>query len=105
MYSHTRRRERSYVVAMGYEEEQDPDRLYVGSGSPRLLRREGLRDKFLALVVFENVVAVRKLTAAWKKDFNHHRPHNSLGYLTPIELAASFCSSSRPTSRRAAELS
>jgi transposase InsO family protein len=47
-----------------------------------------LRDEFLAREVFESLAAARKLTAAWRKDYNHHRPHSSLGYRTPVEFAA-----------------
>jgi len=32
--------------------------------------------------------AVRRLTSVWKEAHNHHRPHSSLGYLTPGEFAA-----------------
>ena len=34
---------------------------------------------------------------AWQEDYNHHRPHSSLGYLTPIEFAAR-CAASAPAS-------
>jgi putative transposase len=54
-----------------------------------------LRDEFLAIEVFENLSAARKLTAAWREDYNHHRPHSSLGYLTPVEFAAR-CPASAP---------
>ena len=33
------------------------------------------------------VAAIKRLTAAWKDDYNHHRPHGSLGYITPAEFA------------------
>jgi putative transposase len=46
------------------------------------------RDEFLAREEFENVAAARTLTTAWKEDYNHRRPHSSLGYLTPSEFAA-----------------
>jgi putative transposase len=46
------------------------------------------RDELLASEVFENLAAARRLTANWKEDYNHHRPHSSLGYLTPSEFAA-----------------
>jgi len=46
------------------------------------------RDEFLATEVFENLTAARNLTAAWKEDYTYHRPHSSLGYLTPAEFAA-----------------
>lgn len=53
------------------------------------------RDEFLDTEVFESLSAARKLTAAWKDDYNHHRPHSSLGYLTPAEFAAR-CPASAP---------
>ena len=54
-----------------------------------------LRDELLACEEFENLAAARKLTAAWKEDYNHHRPHSSLGYVTPVEFAAR-CAASTP---------
>jgi putative transposase len=53
------------------------------------------RDEFLATEVFENLATARKLTAAWKEDYNHYRPHSSLGYRTPAEFAAR-CPASAP---------
>ena len=47
-----------------------------------------LRDEFLAIELFESLAAARKLSTAWKEDYNHHRPHSSLGYVTPVEFAA-----------------
>jgi transposase InsO family protein len=47
-----------------------------------------LRDEWLALEVFESLTAAMKLTVAWRADYNHHRPHSSLGYLTSVEFAA-----------------
>lgn len=47
-----------------------------------------LRDEFLAVEEFESLAAARRLTAAWREDYNHHRPHGSLGYRTPAEFAA-----------------
>ena len=55
------------------------------------------RDEFLAIALFENLAAARKLTTAWRDDYNHHRPHSSLGYQTPVEFAARCCSSVRAT--------
>lgn len=67
--------------------------LYVAPGSPwqngyAESFHSRLRDEFLALEVFESLAAARKLSAAWQDDYNHHRPHSSLGYLTPGEFAA-----------------
>lgn len=53
------------------------------------------RDEFLALEEFENVAAARELTTAWKEDYNHYRPHSSLGYVAPVEFAAR-CTASAP---------
>jgi transposase InsO family protein len=55
------------------------------------------RDEFLATEAFESLAEARPLTAAWRDDYNHYRPHSSLGYLTPVEFAARCCSSVRPT--------
>lgn len=67
--------------------------LYVEPGSPWQNGyvesfHSRLRDEFLSREEFENVTEARRLTSAWKEDYNHHRPHGSLGYLTPSEFAA-----------------
>jgi len=70
--------------------------LYVAPGSPwengyAESFHSRVRDEFLALEIFDNLRAARELTADWKEDYNHHRPHGSLGYRTPIEFAAAGC--------------
>ena len=72
--------------------------LYIAPGSPwengyAESFHSRLRDEFLALEEFENVAAARKLTTAWQEDYNHHRPHSSLGYNTPVEFAARWAAS------------
>ena len=47
-----------------------------------------LRDEFLAREEFESLSAAKKLTQAWREDYNHCRPHSSLGYQAPVEFAA-----------------
>lgn len=77
--------------------------LYIAPGSPwengyaeSFYSR--LRDEFLSQEIFENVIAARQQTSAWREDYNHHRPHSSLGYLTPSEFAARCGTASvRPT--------
>ena len=56
-----------------------------------------LRDEFLSTEMFESLAAARKLTAAWRNDYNHYRPHSSLGYVTPVEFAARCAASVRAT--------
>ena len=72
--------------------------LYIAPGSPwengyAESFHSRLRDEFLALEEFENVAAARQLTTAWQEDYNHHRPHSSLGYKTPCEFAARWAAS------------
>ncbi len=80
----------------------DVQTLYVEPGSPwengyAESFHSRVRDEFLALEIFENLQAARELTAAWKEDYNHHRPHGSLGYQTPSQFAAA-CAASAPAS-------
>lgn len=46
-----------------------------------------LMDEFLSREQFTSVNQARCLTLAWREDYNHERPHSSLGYLTPAEYA------------------
>lgn len=74
--------------------------LYIEPGSPwengyAESFNSRFRDEFLAVEEFESLTAARRLTAAWREDYNHHRPHSSLGYLTPVEYAAR-CPASAP---------
>ncbi len=76
--------------------------LYIAPGSPwengfAESFHSRLRDEFLSLEVFESLAAARRLTAAWREDYNHHRPHGSLGYVAPT-LFADRCTASAPGS-------
>lgn len=76
--------------------------LYIAPGSPwengyAESFHGRLRDEFLAGEEFESLPAARALTAAWREDYNHHRPHGSLGYVTPVEFARR-CAASAPAS-------
>ena len=46
-----------------------------------------LRDECLNEHAFLNLAEARELIASWRLDYNHVRPHSSLGALTPIEFA------------------
>ena len=43
------------------------------------------RDKCLNEHLFPTLRQARHLIAAWRDDYNHHRPHTSLDGLTPWE--------------------
>jgi putative transposase len=47
-----------------------------------------LRDECLNETLFRSLAHARELIAAWRADYNGHRPHTSLGGLTPSEFAA-----------------
>lgn len=46
-----------------------------------------LRDECLNINEFASLDHARVVLAAWQEDYNHHRPHGSLGHLTPSEYA------------------
>ena len=48
------------------------------------------RDELLGAEVFEGPADARELSAWWKNQYNHRRPHSSLKYLTPAAYAASL---------------
>ena len=46
------------------------------------------RDECLNDHWFTSLAQARTLIAAWRRDYNRHRPHSSLDYLTPAEFSA-----------------
>ncbi|QCC85654.1 transposase [Desulfovibrio desulfuricans] len=44
------------------------------------------RDECLAQNVFLSLHDARRTVEAWRQDYNHRRPHSSLGWLTPEEF-------------------
>jgi putative transposase len=46
-----------------------------------------LRDECLNEYVFTSLAEARAIIEAWRQDYNHLRPHSSLGALTPVEFA------------------
>lgn len=76
----------------------DVGTLYIEPGSPWQNAfvesfNSRLRDEFLSLEVFDNREAAQRLTRHWRTNYNDHRPHSSLGYMTPTEFARQ-CSAS-----------
>ena len=45
------------------------------------------RDECLNETLFSSLPEARDRISAWKEDYNSHRPHSSLGNLTPNEFA------------------
>ena len=46
-----------------------------------------LRYEFLNREVFDALWEVQVLTAQWRNEYNHVRPHSSLGYRPPVPAA------------------
>ncbi len=46
-----------------------------------------LRDEFLNTNIFESLFDFQKKVEQWRVDYNHWRPHSSIGNLTPREFA------------------
>ena len=47
-----------------------------------------LRDELLNETLFRSLTHARQMLGAWREDYNHHRPHSKLGWLTPAGYAA-----------------
>ena len=85
---------RDWLARLGIEA------LYIAPGSPwengyAESFHSKLVDEFLSRELFESASMARRLTSAWRDDYNHERPHSSLGYQTPGEFAAA-CAASAP---------
>ncbi len=83
------------------------DALYIAPGSPwengyAESFHSKLVDEFLSREEFQSVREARRLTAAWREDYNEHRPHSSPGYLTPTEYASRCVTADAATDRCAA---
>ncbi len=49
-----------------------------------------MRDELLNETLFLSLDHAREKIGAWVSDYNHRRPHSSLGYATPAEYAANL---------------
>lgn len=81
------------LAVLRWQQESGVDWHYIAPGKPM---QNGfvesfngrLRDELLNETAFRSLAHARELIAEWKEDFNQHRPHTSLGGLTPNEFAA-----------------
>jgi len=69
--------------------------LYIEPGSPwqngyAESFNSKLRDELPAVEIFETLRQARALAVQWRLEYNHRRPHSSLGYMTPAAFAASL---------------
>ena len=48
------------------------------------------RDECLNETLFTSLAEAKMRIGAWKDDYNDHRPHSSLGNLTPSEFASNL---------------
>ncbi|MBB4581497.1 transposase InsO family protein [Rhizobium aethiopicum] len=46
-----------------------------------------LRDEFLNETLFSSLFHARSALSNWRSDYNDHRPHSELGWMTPAEFA------------------
>jgi transposase InsO family protein len=74
--------------------------LYIEPGSPwengyAESFNSKFRDEFLNAEEFDTEGHARAWGAAWQADYNDHRPHSALGYVTPSEFARTCAASVR----------
>lgn len=70
------------------------DTLYVAPGSPWENGyvesfNSRLRDELLNRELFLHIDELRYVADRWRMDYNHYRPHSSLGYMAPATFATS----------------
>jgi putative transposase len=81
------------MAILRWSKERSVDWHYIAPGKPQ---QNGfiesfnarLRDECLNETIFTSLAHARQVLAAWRHDYNHNRPHSSLGNMTPAEAAA-----------------
>ena len=76
-----------------YLEKAGVETLYIEPGSPwengyAESFHSRLRDELLNAELFTGLRDAKSLAVSWKNEYNHRRPHSSLGYQTPAAYAA-----------------
>ena len=73
----------------------DVETLYIEPGSPwengyAESFHSRLRDELLDAEIFGGLRDAKALAAGWRNEYNHRRPHSSLGYVPPATYAARY---------------
>jgi putative transposase len=79
--------------------------LYIAPGSPwenaySESFNSRFRDEFLNRESFASVLEAKVLGKQYRQDYNHHRPHSSLDYQTPVEFAQRSLAAASATLRQ-----
>jgi len=48
---------------------------------------------------FYSVKGAEIIVESWRLEFNNHRPHSGLGYMTPVAFAAGFIPEAEPQAK------
>jgi len=80
------------LAILRWQEERDVAWHYIQPGKPIQNAfvesfNGRLRDELLK-TLFRSLGEAWRLIEAWRHDYNHHRPHSKLGWLTPAGYAA-----------------
>jgi putative transposase len=58
-----------------------------------------IRDELLSVELFETPTEAQVMVEDWRIDYNHNRPHSSLGMMAPARFAASWRRSDQQINR------
>ena len=77
----------------GFLKSAEVETLYVDPGSPwqngyAESFHARLRDELLDAELFADLAEAEALSSRWRNDYNHRRPHSSLGYVAPATFAS-----------------
>lgn len=81
------------MAILRWSQDHEIDWHYIAPGKPMQNGfiesfNGSFRDECLNETLFSSLAEARERISAWKEDYNSHRPHSSLGNLTPNEFAS-----------------